>query len=162
VSAVVALPPRAPATPPPARLKSLIISDFPSLFEEFRAKRFKRLWRDSRDGFTAQKCHLRCDGRTNTLTLISDTDGNIFGGFTPVEWENDCSEKEDDSLWSFLFTLRNPDGVPLRKFMLKAEKKQYTIYYNSAYCAVFGWSDIYVYDNCNANRENVTHIGTRY
>jgi hypothetical protein len=66
---------------------SLIIADVPLLFEEFVRKRFKLLWRGNRDGFTAREFHRRCDGRANTLTVISDTDGNVFGGFTPVKWE---------------------------------------------------------------------------
>jgi chromosome segregation ATPase len=33
--------------------RSLIIREFPALFEEFRAKRFNLLWRGSHDGFTA-------------------------------------------------------------------------------------------------------------
>jgi archaellum component FlaC len=74
-----ALPPPTPAL----AFDSLIVPQFPPLFEEFRAKRFNLLWRGSRDGFTAQEFHRRCDGRANTLTLISDTDGNVFGGFTP-------------------------------------------------------------------------------
>jgi hypothetical protein len=69
---------------------SLIVSGCPPPSEEFRAHRFNLLWRGSRDGFTAQEFHLRCDGRANTLTLIEDTDGNVFGGFTPVKWENNC------------------------------------------------------------------------
>jgi outer membrane murein-binding lipoprotein Lpp len=64
---------------------SRIVGYFPPLFEEFRMKCFNLLWRGSRDGFTAKEFHRRCDGRTNTLTLILDTDGNVFGGFTPVE-----------------------------------------------------------------------------
>jgi hypothetical protein len=46
-----------------------------------------------------------------------------FGGFTPVEWENDCTFKADASLKSFLFTLKNSHNVPARRFALKAEKK---------------------------------------
>jgi hypothetical protein len=102
--------------------------------------------------------------------LISDTDGNIFGGFTPVKWEsrewngkygeeNDCY-KGDDSLRSFLFTLRNPHDVPPRKFALKAEKKQYAIFCNSAYCASFGY-DIRVENNCNINNSYI-RIGTQW
>jgi hypothetical protein len=173
MSAVVALPPRASAKPPPAaplsRLESLIVSQFPSLFEEFRTKRFNLLWRGSRDGFTAKEFHLRCDGRANTLTLISDTDGNIFGGFTPVEWESPASwfgnsvrlrkPKGDSSLRSFLFTLKNPHSVPPRKFALKEEKENSAIYCSSTCCAAF--VDIYVFDNCNANRDSYTRIGTR-
>jgi hypothetical protein len=69
-----------------------------------------------------QQFHRRYDGRANTLTLISKSDGNVFGGFTPVKWENDCCYKGDDSLHSFLFMLRNLHGVPPRKFALKAGK----------------------------------------
>jgi hypothetical protein len=46
-----------------------------------------------------------------------------FGGFSPVEWENECSFKADASLKSFLFALKNPHNVPARRFALKAEKK---------------------------------------
>jgi hypothetical protein len=77
-----------PPPPPAPEIDSLIVADFPLLFDEFRAKRFNLLWRGSRDGFTTQEFHLRCDGRANTLTLIADTDGNVFGGFTPVKWES--------------------------------------------------------------------------
>jgi hypothetical protein len=155
VSAVVA---------PPGRLNSLIVKDFPPLFEEFRAKRFNLLWRGSRDGFTAQEFHHRCDGRANTLTLIADTKGNIFGGFTPVKWESDYwTCKSDDSLQSFLFTLRNPHGVPPRKFALKEEMKEFAIICNSADCAVLGYyGDILVSNNCNTNRHSYTRIGTRW
>jgi hypothetical protein len=57
-----------------------------------------------------------------------DTDGNVFGGFTPVkwesrEWEGDGSNclKGDNSRRSLLFTLTNPHGVPPRKLALKKE-----------------------------------------
>jgi hypothetical protein len=145
---------------------SLIIAEFPLLFEEFRRKRFKLRWRGNRDGFGAKEFHRRRDGRANTLTLISDTDGNVFGGFTPAEWEsrtNSPYNKGDDSLRSFLFTLRNPHGVPPRKFALREEKKQYAIGCNSRWLAVFGYKgDIAVSDNGNANRSSYTRIGTRY
>jgi hypothetical protein len=66
---------------------STIISDFPEIFAEFRRKQFSVLWRGSRDGFESSKFHGRCDGHTNTLTVIFDTEGHIFGGFTPLKWE---------------------------------------------------------------------------
>jgi hypothetical protein len=132
--------------PPPApEIDSLIVSDFPSLFEEFRAKCFNLLWRGSRDGFTAQEFHLRCDSRANTLTLISDTDGNVFSGFTSVKWESRLWNgkyrdennffKGDSSLRSFHFTLRNPQDIPPRIFTLMAEGKQPAICCHSACCA---------------------------
>jgi hypothetical protein len=61
----------------------------PDVFEEFRTKRFNLLWRASRDGVTTNQFHRRCEGRLYTLTLISDTDAKVFGGFTLVEWKFD-------------------------------------------------------------------------
>jgi hypothetical protein len=107
--------------PPPARaIDSLIVSEFPPVFEEFRRKSFNRSWRGSHDCVGAKKFHRRFDGRADTLTLIADTDGNVFGGFTLVEWDSrvvmnrfdrNKSWKGEDSLRSFPFTLRNPHGV---------------------------------------------------
>jgi hypothetical protein len=79
-----------------------------------------------------------------------------------VRWENTGGWKGDDSLRSFLFTLRNPHGVPPRKFALKAEKKQDAIYGNSAYSAVFGGWDILVCSHCNAHRDSYTRISNRW
>jgi hypothetical protein len=76
---------------PLSNFDSLIVADFPAMFAEFGGKRFALLWRGSRDGFTERDFHCRCDGRAPTLTLIQDTEGNIFRGFTPVEWESRTS-----------------------------------------------------------------------
>jgi hypothetical protein len=177
----VASPPTAPAKSPPAavpsvpaqpaRLDSLIVRDYPPLFEEFRTKRWVLLWWGSRDGFTGQQFHRLCDGHANTLTLILGTDGNVFGGFTPVKWESGLfpKVKGDDSLQSFLFTLRNPHDVSPRKFALKKEKKEETIFCSSDLGPYF-YNDICVKDNCNTNKESwtwivtlcYTYIGTRY
>jgi hypothetical protein len=124
-------------------LYSRIIPSFPPLFDEFRGKRFALLWRGSRDGFGAQDFHGRCDGRANTLTLILDTRGNVFGGFTPLQWESRRGWKCDDSLKSFVFTLKNPYNIPARKFALRAEEKQNAIncystnYRNSSFIMFF-------------------------
>jgi hypothetical protein len=178
-SAPAAVPPTAPAKHSPAALPSVpaqpaplnsrIARDYPPLFEEFRTKRWVLLWRGSRDGFTARNFHRLCDGHANTLTLILDTDGNVFGGFTPAKCESSTSSKlkGDDTLWSFLFTLRNPHGVPPRKFALKKEKKRNAIYCSSRCCAGFGQSyyggcNILVDDHCNTNNNSSAHFGTRW
>jgi hypothetical protein len=142
---------------------SRIISDFPDIFAEFRRKQISLLWRGSRDGFKAREFHRRCDGHANTLTVILDREGNIFGGFTPVKWESveGGKFKADDSLKSFVFTLKNPHNIPARRFALKAEKKEYTIYCHSERGPSFG-NDIYVSDNCNANTGSATFLGRAY
>jgi hypothetical protein len=110
--------------PPVSKWNSAIVPDFPNLFEDFKQKQFTLLWRGSCDGFPAGDFHRRCDGHPNTLTLILDTDWCIFGGFTPLEWDQSVSNgkcdkesncwKADPSQKSFIFTLKNPHNVPAR------------------------------------------------
>jgi hypothetical protein len=69
-------------------LDSLTASSFQPLFDEFRGKRFVLLRRGSRDGFDVRDFHKRCDGQANTLTVIFEKKGNVFGGFTLLEWES--------------------------------------------------------------------------
>jgi hypothetical protein len=38
-----------------------------------------------REGFGILEFHRRSAGHANTLTMILDTKGNFFGGFTPVK-----------------------------------------------------------------------------
>jgi hypothetical protein len=131
------------------------------LLAEFGGKCFSLLWRGSRDGFAARDFHGRCDGHANTLTLISDTRGNIFGGFTPVEWDSDSGWKADPSLRSFLFTLKNPHNFPARKFALKAEAKDEAIACASSWGPHF--YDIGVSEDCNANTDSITfNFGDSY
>jgi hypothetical protein len=165
-----------PARPTPDRPRDLpigstIISDFPAIFAEFSAKRFQILWRGSRDGFKAFDFHVRCDGHANTLTVILDTDGNIFGGFTPVAWESRVHNgkggnesncwKGDDSGRSFLFTLKNRHNVGARRFALKEEMKHQAIVCNLDRGPHF--SDIGVTSECNANSKSfASYFGMSY
>jgi hypothetical protein len=65
-------------------LDLVIVPDFPEIFNEFRKKWFSLLWRSGRDDFNACDFQDRCDGHVNTLTLIENTKGNIFGGWKPI------------------------------------------------------------------------------
>jgi hypothetical protein len=149
-----------PPPPPPLELVSVIISDFPAIFAEFKEKEFPLLWRGRRDGFGDGAFHSRCDGHANTLTVILDTDGNIFGGFTPVEWESQGGTTGDPSQKSFLFTLTNPHNVPARRFALKAEVSNPAIVCNSRNGPHL--SDIAVWDQCNANTNSCSILGCWY
>jgi hypothetical protein len=139
----------------------VIVSGFPEFFAEFKEQEFISLWRGSRDGFGVRDFHSRCDGHANTLTVILDTDGNIFGGFTPVDWDSDSGDKADPSLKSFLFTLNNPHNFPARRFALKSDEKHGAIRCGPEYGPHFG--DIGVFDNCNTTASGDTQsFGCRY
>jgi hypothetical protein len=147
----------------PSGWNSGIVPDFPKFFEDFKTKQFTLLWRGSRDGFGSKAFHSRCDGHPNTLTVILDIKGNIFGGFTPVEWESSKQRwlrdeeaffKPDPSLKSFIFTLKSPQTFPPRRFTLREEKKEEAIRCDSNRGPHFG--DIMITDNCNANADSST------
>jgi hypothetical protein len=50
------------------------------------------------------------------------------------KYENGNICKADPSLKSFLFTLKNPDNVPARRFALKSEEKENAINCHSHVC----------------------------
>jgi hypothetical protein len=132
------------------KLESQIISDFPAIFDEFRGNKFTLLWRGTRDGFGASAFHARCDGHGNTLTLIQDTNENVFGGFTPVAWEAREQApylKEDPSLKSFIFTLKNPAGFLQKKFPLQAAKQKEAVSCSASHCPDF--NDIRVFSDAD-------------
>jgi hypothetical protein len=147
------------------QLDSKIVSDFPSIFTEFCGKRFRLLYRGSDDGFGARDFHRRCDGRAPTLTMILDTGGFIFGGFTPLTWESWQGQyKRDDSTKSFIFTLKNPHNTPAKTFSMKQGQMGYSMYAYPEYGPTFGGGyDIYVCNNCNASSSSyTTYFGHTY
>jgi hypothetical protein len=95
--------------------------------------------------------------------VILDKEENIFGGFTPVEWESSKKgkAKADPSEKSFLFTLKNPHNIPARRFALKAEEKDMAILCGSEYGPFF--AEICIQHNCNTTDRNfVGFFGKRY
>jgi hypothetical protein len=158
-------------------LDSTIVTNFPAIFDEFRGKRFSLLWRGGRDGFGAKDFHRRCDWHANTLTLIEDTDGNIFGGFMPSGWESDnYSGPEppepvpeegtdwclppDGRLKSFIFTLKNPHDVLPQRFAVGSNWAATQSSYGPVFQGAFG--AIWVYDNCNANTNSWARLKLKY
>jgi hypothetical protein len=134
--------------------------DFPSVFGEFSGKRFTPLWRGSRDGFGASDFPSRCDGHATTLTLIEDTEGNIFGGFWPVGWPSSSLANFRPSHESFIFTLKNPHNIPARKFALNTGFRGRLLFFSCS-CGPY-FCDIYVDDHCNANTDSYTGLGYFY
>jgi hypothetical protein len=78
----------------------------------FENKSFSLLWRGSRDGFDAATFHRLCDGKANTVTVIKNTNGFIFGGYTSIPWSSSGGYKTDST--AFLFSLTNPSNIPLK------------------------------------------------
>jgi hypothetical protein len=101
--------------------------------------------------------------------MILDTNGNIFGGFSPVKWESSKRHllrgservcKADPSLESFLFSLKSPHAKSPRKFMLDPKHEDEAIVCDS------GWGphfiDMYVSDRSNLTTNSRAFLGDHY
>jgi hypothetical protein len=137
----------------PGRFDSLIVPEFPTLFNDFAGAAFELLYRGSRDGFGAPEFHARCDGHARTVTLIRTTREFVFGGYTPCKWESGPPLGKfiaDDGLRSFLFTVRNPHGTNPRKFPLKADRRSKAIFVDPGCGPTFGGgAEISVVSDCD-------------
>jgi hypothetical protein len=96
----------------------------------------------------------------NTLTLILDAGGNVFGDFTPLPWESENGDWKCDESWkSFVFSHNSPHNIQPNKFALKAGRVQNTINCNCDLGPVFG-GHVRISDRCCASPGSYTvHFG---
>jgi hypothetical protein len=143
---------------PLPRIDSTIISSFPVLFSPFCESTFELLYRGSRDGFGAKDFHDKCDEHEKTITVLLDTEGYIFGGYTPVAWESrewngehihlmDNRWKEDPSFESFVFRLYDPANPTATNYWSKKVKPA-AIFCSNVSGPGFG-CDLQVSNNCD-------------
>ena len=65
----------------------------------------KLIFKMTENGTDGKSFHKFCDNKGPTLILIKTTKNKIFGGFTPLNWENDAKSKLDESNQTFIFSL---------------------------------------------------------
>jgi hypothetical protein len=144
----------------PRGFESTVISDFPTIFYEFRKSRFELLYRGTQDGFGSSDFHRTCDGHNNTITLIRTTKDFVFGGYTPVSWDSTTNNfKADSSQRSFVFTILNPHCIGSRKFRLKPDQTHRAISAERDYGPIFGLGHtIRVCHNSSTTNNNYTDL----
>lgn len=91
------------------------------LVERLGATAASRIYNGAVDGLTAAAFHDHCDARPNTVTLIQDTRGNVFGGYTDVSWYSKGGYSRSES--SFLFSVVNPFGDDVTLFPINPSGK---------------------------------------
>ena len=111
------------------------------------------------DGFHSRDFHSRCDGHSNTLTIIKAKDSSyIFGGFTTVSWDCSFNFKSDAS--AFIFSLTNNHNLPL-KIKINPNYHEHAIECNSEYGPSFGW-DIEIANNANTTMDSHSNLSHTY
>ncbi len=130
-----------------------------SLKEMLNIKELNLVYRASRDGFTAHSFHSKCDGISNTVTIIKTTSNSVFGGFTSATWTSYIGFTFDSN--AFIFSLRR-SGIS-NKERFNVTQPSYGIYSYFSYGPTFGGGhDIYVGDYSNQNGNSYSNFGHSY
>ena len=116
-------------------------SFLPSNFIKMRLK-FELLYRGSRDGMTAAAFHRLCDGKNDTVCVIKDSNGNVFGGFADKAWSMQSSYVKSDK--SFLFSLKSSLGNEVVKFPVRTEGYQHALLHQPNSLCAFGYGDLLI------------------
>ncbi len=114
----------------------------------------KLIYRATRDGFQAEKFHLKCDDINDTVTVVMNDLGYVFGGYASVNWNSRFCKVKDSS--AFIFSLRRYNRLDSHKFMIKIPK--YAINASQIYGPSFG-EDIVIGDKSNENYNNSSDLG---
>jgi len=116
--------------------------------------KFKLIYRGSRDGYTSQTFHDKCDKYKNTVTLAHSNHGKIFGGFVDIDWIGTGIYKQTPN--AFLFSLSDKE-----KYNLKSP--QYAICSTSESLPIFGGgNDFNLVANCDTVNTSYSNFGHTY
>jgi hypothetical protein len=135
------------------------------------------LYRASRDGFTANAFHTKCDRKAKTITIIKTNGNYIFGGYASAAWNSAGTYIADKN--AFIFSLRRNGVSKCEKFMVKNQNKAIIGYKH--YGPIFGGGngsgcgsnylymsecesgcDIFIRDNSNSSHVCEANIGDSY
>ena len=112
--------------------------------------KFNMLFNTNIDGDSASTFHYYCDGVFPTVTVILDTSGRRFGGYSTQNW---CLSTQGGNYArapdSFIFNLSNK-----KKFDLISQvdgNSKYAVYRNNSYGPTFGAHDLYLANSCKSN-----------
>lgn len=124
---------------------------------KFRDQKWYLKYRGSRDGFKSENFHNKCDGLSNTLTVIQTENKAVFGGYTGACWSKDGGFVEDQ--YSLLFSYYNTLN---KKLIFECNRSLEAIYCEPNSGPSFGYNDLFIANECNNNLDSSCHIGYSY
>ncbi|XP_062574794.1 uncharacterized protein LOC134236603, partial [Saccostrea cucullata] len=99
-------------------------------------RKFKLLYKITRDGCSAPTFHSKCDNRGMTVTVLYNNNDTVYGGFTSQNWDDSGEYVSDPK--AFLFQLRYNGRRSPNQFLIKPDKHTKAIYCHSKYGPTFG------------------------
>ena len=122
------------------------------------AKTWMLKYRATRDGLYAKDFHERCDGFSNSLTIIKSKNGNLFGGFVEKAWDSSTGAYLHDPK-AFIFSLVNKENKPFK--VLCSNNGENAIWCSSTFGPTFG-DDIVLRSSSNTIQEGWSNFGFSY
>jgi len=119
-----------------------------------------KIYQASVHGFSASQFHSKVDGKLGTLSIIKSTNGNIFGGFTKLNWglsEGGAFYKDPSA---YIFSLINTQNFSL--IINPISTNSLTIYSGISKGPYFGACDFQIYDMSNSNNLSYSNLGTSF
>ncbi len=127
-----------------------------SLLEMTNSTKGNLLYRATRDGFEAQEFHSRCDGKSNTITIIKNNLNYVFGGYASSAWNSSGDYINDPN--AFLFSLRR-NGIS-SKDKFNTISPQCSLYGKSNYGPTFGGGfDIHICNQSDVRYGRYSNLG---
>ena len=97
--------------------------------------KYELIFKMTENGEKPEDFHKHCDNKGPTLIIIKTTSNRIFGGFTPLNWNNDSDLYYDNTKRTFVFSLNL-----MKKYELKTSSSR-AIYNQSKHGPTFGFND---------------------
>ncbi len=131
-----------------------------SLIEMTKSTNGTLLYRATRDGFSAQAFHSKCDDKVNTITIIKNNLNYVFGGYASSAWKSSRGSTFVSDNNAFVFSLRRNGESKNEKFMIN--NSTYALQMNTSYGPIFGCCDIIVENNSNVVADSQSNFGYSY
>ncbi len=121
--------------------------------------KFNMVFNTNKDGSSASTFHYYCDGVSPTVTIVRDTSGNKFGGYTTSTWNQPgpgANYGRDPD--AFIFNLSKKI-----KYLQTDKYVQHSIYRHNSYGPTFGGGFcLYLADSCTGNSSSYTNTHSSY
>lgn len=112
------------------------------------SKKFKLIYKATRDGFSSNSFHLKCDKKGETISIIQVGKQYLFGGYNPKNWSSNSNDHKSHPN-TFIFSLLNTSNTGPTK-MIHTNGGINSIYNDPNVSMVFGEDhDLYIEEQNN-------------
>lgn len=113
--------------------------------------KFALLYNNANDSDGSNYFHMNCDGVFPTVTVVLDTSGRRFGGYSTKSWsQSPAGASYSRAPDSFIFNLSQK-----KKYNLKDQMESNAVYRHNSYGPTFGGGhDLYLANSCRSNNNS--------